>query len=208
VTWNCDKHYLAELADRDVALVPTEFFERGADPQRLAATLHDRGWNHFVLKPAISAASFATRSFAANETEAAMSFLAEKLRHRAMLVQPFLSSTRTVGEKSIAWIDGAITHAWIKRPRFAGEDERVEPTTAITPADRELVARAIAGIPIDGVFYARVDVMYSDEGHPLLSELELIEPSLHFRFSQQSLDRFAAGLIEQIGSRVSPERVR
>ncbi len=37
VRWNCDKHYLRELAQAGAAVVPTTFAEPGADAPRLLA---------------------------------------------------------------------------------------------------------------------------------------------------------------------------
>ena len=195
VAWNCNKRYLGDLAARRVPIVPTVFLERNCDPQELLAIWQERGWDRIVLKPQISAASFQTESFSPDQSGAALDFLTRQLGVRAMMVQPWIASTHVSGEKSIAWIDGAITHAWIKHPRFAGQDERVEPTESLTAADRALVTAVLTETMRREIFYARIDVMYDEAGQPLLSELELIEPSLQFRFSDSALERFAQGLL-------------
>ncbi len=197
VEWNCNKRYLIDLAARDVPIVPSEYFPRASDPQRLTAIWQSRGWPKIVLKPTVSAASFQTQTFEPNDREAALQFLRRQLPDREMMAQPFIDSTQTAGEKSIAWIDGEITHAWIKRPRFAGEHEQVEPTEDLSESDRTLVQQVLPTELRRQIFYARIDVMYDADQQPLLSELELIEPSLQFRFSPRALERFAHGLIRR-----------
>ncbi len=113
-----------------------------------------------------------------------------------MMIQPFIGSTQTMGEKSVAWIDGEITHAWIKFPRFAGEDESVRPAQDISAEDRHIVEKCLADLH-GKILYARVDLMYDDDGALLLSELELIEPSMQFRFSAAALKRFARALVQK-----------
>ncbi len=55
IYWNSDKHYLAELKERGVAVPATHFIKKGS--QTTLAELHEQlGWNHTVIKPTISAA--------------------------------------------------------------------------------------------------------------------------------------------------------
>lgn len=195
VRWNVDKHYLRELQSRGVPIVDTFWFERGHNGSELQSICTDGGWSRVVIKPVISAASFATCSFMATEIPEAIDYLNDQLRLRGMMAQPFFSSVETVGEKSIAWIDGRVTHAWIKRPRFAGQHESVRLAEEISSADRALVEAALDGCR-DSILYARIDVMYDSANQPRLSELELIEPSLYFDFSELALNRFADSIIE------------
>jgi hypothetical protein len=197
VRWNVDKRYLRRLQNSGVPIVETIWLEPGQPADTIAEVSRARNWSRFVVKPVISAASFCTRSFSGNELPAAIDFLALQLHQRAMMVQPFIESVESVGEKSIAWIDGEITHAWVKRPRFAGQDESVRPTDEISTEDRAVVERAVRGCR-DEILYARVDLMYDTNGQPSLSELELIEPSLYFDFSPNALDRFANGILRRV----------
>ncbi len=195
---NADKRYLRRLQNNGVPIVETAWFEQSHPAESIAEVTRVRNWKRFVVKPVISAASFCTRAFRDDELPEAVDFLAVQLGVRAMMAQPFVESVKTVGEKSIAWIDGHITHAWVKRPRFAGQDESVQPTEEISTADRAVVESALRDYR-DDVLYARIDLFYGADGKPVLSELELIEPSLYFDFSPSALDRFANGILRRVG---------
>ena len=47
VRWNADKHYLADLADRGVPVVPSRFLERGST-RTLTEVLDETGWDETV----------------------------------------------------------------------------------------------------------------------------------------------------------------
>lgn len=189
--WNLHKGYLRQLARSGVAIVPTEFVA-ASSPRSFASVLDERGWDDVVVKPAISAGSARTRRFRRGEDAAAEPFLAANLCLGDMLIQPYLTSVDGAGERNLVWIDGELTHAVRKAPRFAGGQESVN-SVAIDALEREFASRVMAAAPA-GLAYARVDLMHGDAGEPLLSELELIEPSLHFARSPAATRRFVAML--------------
>jgi len=99
-------------------------------------------------------------------------------------------------ERSLVWIDGELTHAIRKSPRFAGGSESVSDEQPIAPDERALAERVLA--PLSGeLLYARVDVVRDDDagGAPRLMELELIEPSLFLRQCPRALDRLASAIV-------------
>ena len=177
VRWNHHKRYLHELDAAGVPIVPTRFVPSGhrASLHQLVA---EHGWTDVVVKPAVSASSFRTQRFGAGEHGAGQQFLATLGEDRDAMVQPYLPSVETHGERALIRIDGEWTHAVRKQPRFAGADESVP--APIEPASDEidLGERALAAIGGD-LLYARVDVMRDALDAPVVSELELIEPSLY-----------------------------
>jgi hypothetical protein len=193
VRWNLHKRYLAELAAAGVPVVPTLWFERGA-----RASLHEildrTGWDEIVVKPAISAASFETHRFTRGDADEADAFLRRLCLARDVMVQPYMRAVDEAGERSLVWIDGEVTHAVGKSPRFAGGEERVSRATEASPEERQIVETALARFTVQ-LTYARVDFMPGPDGSPLVSELELIEPSLFFPLCQRALDRFADALV-------------
>jgi glutathione synthase/RimK-type ligase-like ATP-grasp enzyme len=151
-----------------------------------------------VIKPAVSAASFRTRRFARSMREAGEAHLSALARERDVLVQEYLPSVEDHGERALVWIDGALTHAIRKTPRFEGDAESVS-TAAVNISDAEAAlaerAMAVAMTRLDSpLLYGRVDVAPGPRGQPVLMELELIEPSLYFRQSRYALERFVAGV--------------
>lgn len=203
--WNLHKGYLAQLEDRGVPIIPTAFVERGAHAD-LPLLLGQHGWDDVVVKPAISAGSFLTRRFDTGDTSgehdltAGEEFLYALTEKRDALVQPYMTAVDTDGERCMVWIDGALTHAVRKQPRFAGSDEQVSEALEPTDDERALVDQTLAaftaatGCPLTGLLYARIDVIRDDDGTLRLSELELLEPSLFLLQSPAALERLVAGM--------------
>lgn len=192
VAWNAKKTYLAELEKRGVEIVPTEFVLRG-ETKTLDDILRDRGWEEIVVKPVVSAGSFRTERFSRATTAAGQSFLAALVADRDAMVQRWMPSVETYGERSLVWIDGAITHAVRKTPRFAGGNEQVSGEVAIADDERSFAERALA--PFAGeLLYGRVDMVRDSEGTLRVMELELIEPSLFFEQAPRALAPFVAAI--------------
>lgn len=192
IRWNLNKHYLETLAKEGVATVPTIFF-KAATAESLARTMKARSWERFVVKPAVSAASFGTRRFEARELEQAREHLALLVARGDAMVQPYLDSVERYGERSLVFIDGVFSHAVRKAPRFAGEEELVTGPLEVAPDELQLAERALAGRP-SNLLYARVDLCRDGTGRPLVAELELIEPSLFLTQSPPALERLTAAL--------------
>jgi glutathione synthase/RimK-type ligase-like ATP-grasp enzyme len=199
VRWNAHKSYLAELADRRCAVVPTEFFTRGSQVD-LAAELRAHDFHDIVIKPTVSAGSFGTRRFAdaAGDRADAQRFLDELLVERDAMVQAYLPSVEDYGERSLVWIDGDFTHAIRKSPRFTGQDESVTGPLPIADDERALAERVLAPWA-DRLLYARVDLARGPEKRPMIMELELIEPSLFLLQHRPALDRLVEGIARRLG---------
>lgn len=202
VLWNLHKGYLRELEARGVPIVPTAWVAKGERAD--AAALLARFGGRIVAKPAISAASFRTERFAAGEAAAAQRFLDDLASGGDAMVQPYLASTETTGERSLMVIDGAVTHAIRKTPRFAGGDESVSAALAPTAEEAAFAERTVAAAGFADLAYARVDVMRDDAGRLVLSELELIEPSLFLEQHPPALDRLVRALVREGGPRPGP----
>lgn len=189
---NTHKRYLVELAARGVPTVPTILVERGAAPD-----LAPLGGGRVVVKPAIGAGSLDARVFEASERDAALAH-ARRLGARVeVLVQPYLASVEAYGERSLVWIDGELTHAIRKEPRFAGHDERVTGPHPIADDERAVALAALAPCA-DRILYGRVDLARDAAGQPVVMELELAEPSLFFARQPGSADRYVRGLLARL----------
>jgi O-ureido-D-serine cyclo-ligase len=184
---NLYKRYLLALAARGVPVVPTTLVERG---QRIDVAAIDAP--AIVIKPEVGAGSLGTRRFAPADP-AALAHLVALTADGAALVQPYVASVDAYGERSLVWIDGALSHAVRKVPRFLGDDEQIEGPFPIADDERELARAALAPIA-DRIFYARVDLARDAAGAPMVMELELIEPSMFFARQPGSVERFVDGL--------------
>jgi len=187
VRGNLHKRYLLDLAARGVAVVPTTVVERGGSCD-LAAIASAQ----IVIKPEVGAGSIGTRRFAPADPAAA-AHLAALTAHGAALVQPYVASVDDYGERSMVWIDGELSHAIRKTPRFSGDAESVAGPFPIADDERAIAEAALAPIA-DRILYGRVDLARDAAGRPLVMELELIEPSLFFAHQPGSADRYVAAL--------------
>jgi O-ureido-D-serine cyclo-ligase len=193
VAGNVHKRYLLALAARGVPVVPTVLVERGAAPPELAAAWPDHDAARLVIKPEVGAGSLGARVFGRADEAAACAHLAALTATGAALVQPYLRSVDGYGERSLVWIDGALSHAVRKSPRFAGDDERVDGPLPIADDERAVAEAALAPLA-DQLLYARVDLARDEAGVPRVMELELVEPSLFFARAPGAAARYVAGL--------------
>jgi glutathione synthase/RimK-type ligase-like ATP-grasp enzyme len=193
VEWNMHKGYLKDLEAAGVPIVPTLWLECGeeADAAALAA---GRGWEDIVLKPSIGAGSYLTKRFGQSRfADEAQAFLDEELARRDMLLQKFMPSVQARGERALVWIDGQFTHQVVKKPRYHGQDEAVSEALRPDEADLDVAERVMACVDGD-LLYARVDLIDGDDGEPLVSELELIEPSLFLLQHEPALRWFVTAM--------------
>ena len=111
-----------------------------------------------------------------------------------IILQEYIAQIVTQGEISLVFIAGQFSHSILKKP--APKDFRVQlqfggtwiPT--VPSATVLAQAQAIVNSIQEPLLYARVDgVEISDD--LVINELELIEPSLYFKFNKESQDRFA-----------------
>ncbi len=219
VRWNLHKGYLLELESQaGLPIVPTRIVRRGEaqaenSTESALAMVRATGWFDVIIKPAISAGSWRTRRFVLGEPESssrsasAPEFLAGLTADGDALIQPYLRSVESGGERSLVWIDGHWSHAVTKRPRLADSDEHVLPDGPATAAetglgDRALAAAACAAaVSVGDLLYARLDLIRGDDGAPCISELELIEPSLFLADHPAALDRFVQAILARAGLR-------
>jgi len=202
---NLHKRYLLELRARGVAVVPTTLVPRGAtcdlasifaplaaEHGRYAAAARSIDAPRIVIKPEVGCASLGTRVFEPRDP-AAVAHLASLAAGGDVLVQPYVDSVDDYGERSMIWIDGELTHAIRKTPRFSGDAERVDGPFPIAPEERDVALAALAPYAAR-ILYGRVDLARDVRGAPMVMELELIEPSLFFAKHPPSLDRYVAAL--------------
>ncbi len=190
--WNTDKIYLADLAAKGVPIVPTHFADIAHD-EALATAREAFGTDELVVKPRISGGAASTSRVGANDPAPNLA---------GAMIQPFLPSVRDAGELSVFYFAGKRAHA-VRKVAAAG-DFRVQREyggafTLVEPdaADIAVAEAALAAAP-EPPFYARVDLIPDGEGHPLVMELELIEPDLYLDHAPDLGAGFAAALAERL----------
>ncbi|MCI0344186.1 MAG: hypothetical protein L0221_01920, partial [Chloroflexi bacterium] len=118
-------------------------------------------WDRAVVKPVLSASAH-DATLVTPDTAAQVSAAIDEGRlRRPVMVQPFVDEIRPRGEWSLVFIDGALTHAVVKRP--AEDDFRVQPrfggsSIVADPPDGVAAAghRVLDALPVPPL-YARVE---------------------------------------------------
>lgn len=225
VRWNTDKHYLAELEAAGVPVVPTMWLE----PERHLSSraLHTRFPAHgdFVIKPAVSAGSVDTGRYTAIDAGSRGLAISHARRllaaGRTVMVQRYLTSVDTVGERAHIFIDGEYSHSVRKGAMLTGPDmggtglykeermSRIDASPVEVDMARRVVATATellgrggeASVPL---LYARVDLVSGDDDQPVLMELETVEPSLFMSLGDGAVERFASAILARVPEAPAP----
>jgi glutathione synthase/RimK-type ligase-like ATP-grasp enzyme len=181
--WSADKSYLLELQAFGTPAVPTAFVRHGELP-KLAEISSAHGWRAVVIKPCRGAA--AHEVLLVLDDPAAMArgqaHLDRLLRSGDVLVQPYLGSVVTRGERALVFFEGRYSHAVVKKPfdsvlAVSGARSAVVEATAREIAIATKALAVAPGVPL----YARVDLLHGDDDRVFVSEVELVEPALYLR---------------------------
>jgi glutathione synthase/RimK-type ligase-like ATP-grasp enzyme len=193
IRWNINKIYLRELEERGIAIVPTVWLNQGTR-YSLQSILESKNWREAVVKPTVGASGF--KIFRARIRDAQMQQLEtdELLQRTSVMVQPFMEEIQSKGEYSFIFIGGKYSHTVLKRPQ-PNEFRVNQKFRGIWTLDRpkdDLIQQAIKihGVIAPTLLYARLDVL-DVEGHLIVIEVEVNDPTLFFRWYPQAAVRFA-----------------
>ncbi|CCK30269.1 hypothetical protein BN159_5890 [Streptomyces davaonensis JCM 4913] len=200
VRWNTDKRYLGELGEVGVPVVSTRYLPPGAAPD-----LPDE--HEYVIKPTSGAGARYAARYTPDRHEAAVRHLARMHDEGfTAMVQPYVRSIDTRGERALQFFGGRLLHASRKQavlaPGAAFDAQKVahpglEPWTA-TEAELAVAERALAAVPdAHGLLYARVDLVDGEDGEPRVMELELVEPNLFLFLHPGSVERVVAAVLAE-----------
>jgi glutathione synthase/RimK-type ligase-like ATP-grasp enzyme len=209
--WNLDKHYLRDLEEAGLPIVPTVW----VDPPRPPAGPGDGGLapdlpdTEVVVKPAISGGGHLTARYGPEEHDAARAHIgALTAQGQAAMVQPYVAAVDDEGETGLVFLGGAFSHAIHKEPmirRGVGPLDNLIDNQVVTPAlasraQLALGERAVAAAEdrLGPTTYARVDMVERDDGTPAVLELELLDPVLFFDHHRAAAVTFARVLGQRL----------
>jgi glutathione synthase/RimK-type ligase-like ATP-grasp enzyme len=196
VRWNARKTYLRELG---AAAIETLWVEQ-ADARAVAQAFDALDAAELVVKPQVGAGSIETVRLKRNGWSEAD--LIGGPRGPAM-IQPYLRSIETEGERSLFWFGGAFSHAIRKAPA-PGEWLANLPDKArffadpAPPGAMEAAEAAREQAPPD-LLYVRIDLVLGEDARWRVIEIEAIEPYLFFDFAPEGADRFVGAIARVLG---------
>lgn len=211
VRWNVRKTYLRDLEALGVPITPTRWLTDASEKSIADAGKSFAGAEKVVVKPTIGLATSGVKMVAREELLTLNDHIKELLSLGEVMLQPYFSSVQDYGERSLIFLGGTYSHA-ARKSAFqhmaaaggAGEraivadEKEIEIATATMRALCMVPALQSAGITLEQIAYARVDLIRDHENKPVILEVELVEPSLFLAYSPDAPARFASVLESSI----------
>ena len=204
--WSSDKTYLRDLERAGLPVVETTFLDTMDDWATPDAA-------EFVVKPSVGAGSRGAGRFTRERAAEARAHAEALLgAGRTVLVQPYVADVDTAGETALLYFDGRFSHAIRKGPMLGTDVTHAvdgpslfieENITAREPEPDQLALGEAVTAHLRDRFgadqlYARVDLLPGPCG-PVVTELELVEPSLFLVHDPTgAADRFAAAIARRV----------
>ncbi|MDE0597659.1 MAG: hypothetical protein OSB51_00655 [Dokdonia donghaensis] len=165
IQWNIDKHYLEDLQDKGVAIVPTEYVDTGSY-RSIAEVCLERDWQDVVIKPAIAGGAFHTHKVLEFERADYEEVFENLVAERDMLIQPFVPTISSRGEASLMVFNGEFTHAILKKPKqgdYRVQDDWGGTVHPYSPTQEEITFaedcfKACSTMPA----YGRADILWGE----------------------------------------------
>ncbi|KAB1231873.1 ATP-grasp domain-containing protein [Chryseobacterium viscerum] len=195
IQWNSDKHYLKDLAEKQLPVIPAEYIEKGSgfDNRFFAYFNTDK----LVVKPCVSAGAQNTITVNKDNFNERSVEIETLLKEQDYMVQPFVDDIKN-GEWSFLFFNGKYSHCSLKTPKKG--DFRVQhyhggsisyPTP--DPLYIEQAGSYLKSLP-QATLYARVDGVVINNSFQLM-ELELIEPYLFLNGDHRLLENYYEALM-------------
>ena len=194
INWNLDKHYLIDLQKLDLPIVESVFVSKKTN-LNLETISKSKNWKDIVIKPTISGAARHTYLLKNDEIKNFQEKWLSLTNMEDFMVQEFQNNILSSGEIAVMLFGGKYSHSVLKKAKkgdfrvqddFGGSVEKINPSLEIIQLAEKTI-KSLKTIPI----YARVDIIFDNNNRPVISELELIEPELWFRFKEDSAYKLA-----------------
>ena len=194
INWNLDKHYLLDLQKLDLPIVESIFVSKKTQ-LNLETISKSKNWKDIVIKPTISGAARHTYHLKNDEIKKFQDKWLSLTNNEDFMVQEFQKNILSTGEIAVMIFGGEYSHSVLKKAKkgdfrvqddFGGSVEKINPSLEIIELAEKTV-KSLKTMPL----YARVDIIFDNGSNPVISELELIEPELWFRFKEESAYKLA-----------------
>jgi len=198
IEYSTDKHYLRDLEAHGLRIVPSRFCDVGEEPAFFDSD--------FVVKPCVGAGSMDASRYTKDDVKSARTHVAAlHAKGRDVVIQPYVDSVDSEGERALVFIDGAFSHAMTKAAMLnVSELDRHGlfrlDQMALGPAEPDAVAYAekvLAAKGFSHLLYARVDLVRTNEGWAIM-ELELVEPSLFLTYDDQAATKLTSAILKRL----------
>ena len=197
VQWNITKTYLRELEEAEVRTIPTLWREIVTE-KGVVEALDVFECDRVVVKRQVGAGAEGQELVSRKGLPGP-----DWVFNQPAMLQPFLPAIATEGELSFIFIDGAVSHALVKRA--ADGDYRIQSLYGGTeevyqPSEEDLTAAQAVfdAVPFETPLYGRIDMLRMKDGGLALMEAELIEPYLYPVQGPRLGERLAVAVAKRI----------
>lgn len=199
--WLLDKHYLQHISEEGIAVIPTQYYEKGSSIN-LLEQFEKQG--QFVIKPCISAGGMGLYHIkTAYDANKYQDELKDKMQTCSYMLQDFIQEITSNGEWSLIFLGGKYSHALHKKPgpnSILVHAEKGGSLSFSYPPKQNIIdfANAVYEKVFSAfskatqfecdpnlVLYLRLDIIETNAG-PVLIECEGVEPELFFRAKPKS----------------------
>ncbi len=187
IQWNISKTYLLKLKEHGIPIIPSIILQ---PYQNWEYTIQSLKWEKPIIKPLIG------------QSGKNVCFLHEcdyKHYTHGAIIQPFMKSIITHGEVCLIFFNNIFSHCIHRIP--SKDDWRANSAynvqiKSIQPKEQwlQIAYKALSLIPFY-TLYARIDILPNNDT-PLISEIEIIEPSLYFEYKKNSMTTFLKCFLE------------
>lgn len=194
IRWGLDKNYFFDLKRKGIELVPTVKKQKFKN-EDIQESFHAFSTNELIIKPVLGANAYDTFRIS-NYGDLDLDEIKTVFRNRTLLIQPFMQSVIDEGEYSLMYFNGHYSHTILKTVKNGDFRVQQEHGGNVIPIDRPeklLITTAddIMNAVPETPFYARVDMVRTALNTFALMELEVVEPSLYFKYGNGSEKVFA-----------------
>lgn len=194
VKWNLNKQYLRELEEKGAMIVPT-LWDQAFTVENFSQWASVFSASELIVKPLVSANADHTYRLPPESADAQLVKLIPIFASRPFMVQPFMPAVISEGEFSVFFFGENYSHTILKTPKpadFRVQEEHGGTIKAVEPEPQLLdTARQILKLISPKPLYSRIDLVRTEKNQFALMEVELIEPSLYFSYSEPSAALFA-----------------
>ena len=165
--------------------------------------LEKNQWTELIIKPAVGASAYSVSKGDFSSLAECQKSATQILNNSGLLIQKYLKEICEFGELSLIFLEGEFSHAALKKPKPGDFRANVDCGGSITgyavPEDIVHQAQMVLKKAIPGLLYSRVDGTIVD-GRFIVSEIELIEPSLYLYTDPKAPSRFAKCIWRRLGA--------
>jgi glutathione synthase/RimK-type ligase-like ATP-grasp enzyme len=193
VEWNSNKQYLKDLEDKNIKIVPSQWFNNFI-PKEIVQSFLNFNSKKIIIKPCISANADYTYILEEKTALSKLNILKKYFIDKEFIIQPFIQDIKNEGEYSLVYFGNTLSHVLLKTPKvgdFRVQEEHGGTLKSIKNPEQSLIhfgSKVINNLP-RVCLYSRVDIVRSKNKF-LLMEVELIEPSLYFNMDPKSAKFF------------------